>query len=43
MDKGKFLVKAVDLQTTKLAQRLKDKSRKIMCNYNKLRDKHTRN
>lgn len=41
--KGKHLVKAVYQPTIKLVQKLKGRSRKIVCNYNiKLRDTHTR-
>ena len=40
-DKGKHLEKVVDRPTNyKLVQRLKGKSRKTTCNYNKLGDTH---
>ena len=44
IDKDKHIIKAVDQPTLKLVQRLKAKSRKIMCNYNsKLKDTHKQN
>lgn len=40
-DKWKYLVKAEDKPTRKLAQKLKDKNRKVMFNYNNKLGKHT--